>query len=39
MSTVTTSAAPKVGFVSLGCPGDAINIVIPLGEIVRDQPV
>ena len=26
MSTVTTPAAPKVGFVSLGCPNDTQNI-------------
>ena len=26
MSTVTTPAAPKVGFVSLGCPNDSKTI-------------
>ncbi len=25
MSTVTTPSAPKVGFVSLGCPNDVLS--------------
>lgn len=28
MSTVTKPANPKVGFVSLGCPNDGLNILI-----------
>lgn len=28
MSTVITPSAPKVGFVSLGCPNDAIYILL-----------
>lgn len=36
MSTVTTPANPKVGFVSLGCPNDTQSKLFH-GELLRTQ--